>query len=445
MHIFNTAVRLSCLLCLLWQASSALAQTQKSYHVVDIQVSKAERTDIRWVREYVGLSFPRIMTKDEADKVRKKLLRTEVFLEVTTSFDKLPGDDGAYIFNISLVERWTTIPVVRGALGGGTDLKVFGVYDIHSFGRLLTLGAETHKYGTAPTGGVVWARSPRWLKGGHVLGLELWREFREHLVYDDDDERRGTLRSGKGKMRFIFMSPFTAFNPLKPAWKLGMDVRLRREEPVTYNPDSGIASNPPPEGIDLDSETRTMFMPMARLEYDSIDVNRVSYDGIRFIGLLGPQFGATEANSRAEHELFFYRSFSRHFNFALHYLIGQSTSESADSQYFLGGLESVRGIPEGAIYGTRAYYSNVELRYFSTRRKYMWLQNVLFYDIGGAGEDWSDAADSIRSSVGAGIRIALPQVYRLMLRIDYAWSLDKPGVHGVSAGMNQFFQPYRPL
>ena len=121
-----------------------------------------------------------------------------------------------------------------------------------------------------------------------------------------------------------------------------------------------------------------------------------------------------------------------------------SSANSIFTTRFLGGFDSIRGLPDGYLYGTKAIYTNLELRYLSHRWKYTWLQEVLFFDIGSADQNWEQLQKRSEATVGVGIRVAIPQVYRLMLRIDYGWSLTRP-YSGFSIGLNHLFQPYRPL
>jgi hypothetical protein len=58
----------------------------------------------------------------------------------------IPVTGVVLFYDLNWNEKWTTIPVIRGAFGGGTPLLVAGLYDIHSFGSLWTLGAEARKY-----------------------------------------------------------------------------------------------------------------------------------------------------------------------------------------------------------------------------------------------------------------------------------------------------------
>ena len=75
----------------------------------------------------------------------------------------------------------------------------------------------------------------------------------------------------------------------------------------------------------------------------------------------------------------------------------------------------------------------------------MWIQSVLFADGGFAENQDFSLRETWTKSAGIGFRFAVPQINRMMFRIDYAWSLDGSGTQGITAGMNQFFQPYKPL
>lgn len=415
---------------------------------IGLNVVGANRTSEAWIMRYLGLDFPSELSSPDLTQIENRLLTTEVFVSVKASLAPTKVDPDSYLLIISVEEKWTTIPVVRGAFGGGTPLAVVGVYDTHAFGNLWTLGGEFQRYGKAPWGGVVWARAPRAIDGRYVHGIEAWRQFRVRTVYDDRDKELGSIRSDWSMLRILFLAPFNFANQFSDtrSWMLGIDLRLRSEAPSEYKVESDASSMGPPTGIRLATENSRQVHTLVRLVYDDIQVDSLYYDGVRFVGLAGPIFENEVVSARTEIEGFYYRRFrSLRSNFAVHGLIGQTTTDSVESQYFLGGLESIRGIPDGAIYGNRASYFNFEWRILTARWRYLQLQNVGFVDAGGAGPNWSAMHESYRSSIGTGVRLEVPQIYRLMFRIDYAWSLDEPGTSGLTAGMNHFFQPYRPL
>jgi len=424
--------------------SSVLA---KDYLIEDLQLEGNERTSRAWLQEYLSLSFPLTLTDEDLESMRSKLLTTGVFSSV--DIQVLPVDPTSNRFHliIKLAEKWTTIPVVRGAYGGGTPLRVVGVYDSHSFGHLWTLGGEMHQYGEAPPGFVVWARAPRWKSGRHVVGGEIWREFRVRTIYDNEDKALGHINTDTLRFRGLFLAPVNS--PLQrfqqDILQIGFDWQSSRVAPSYFIPDDSNPANVAPDDITLESKRSVQSAMLAKVVYDNIRIDNILMDGTRLLAGFGPLYDGYTTHTKFEHEAFFYKLIGSNVNLAGHYLVGSTNNDRIANQYFLGGLDSVRGIPDGALYGNHAAYVNTEARFLVAKYRYTWFEPLVFLDSGGAGEDWRSAQDSTRTSVGAGIRIAIPQVYRMVFRIDYAWDLNNPGAGGISAGLNELFQPYPPL
>jgi outer membrane protein assembly factor BamA len=425
---------------------SVTAWSQTEYLVTDIQIQGANRTNISWLKNYLGYTLPAKISQEDLERIKKKLLSTMVFSAVEVGFVPVPTSPNQHVLFILIEEKWTTIPVIRGAYGGGTPFRVLGIYDIHTFGRLWTVGAETHQYGSAPMGGVVWARAPKLMQGRYEFGLEYWRQYRERSIYDDEDEKIGSLQSSWLAVRTFYLAPLRQANSLFDSnLKGGVDLRFRNESPNRYQANNDNVTQKSPTGISIHRKPIQQFSLLGRIVQDNMQVNNVLMDGIRMIGSAGPLVEGDKIFGNAEFEGFYFLQALATWNFAVHYFVGQTTSESLESQYFLGGLESVRGIPDGALYGNRAAYTNLELRNVMVKMKYCWIQPILFLDVGGAGQRWGDLSESARSSVGTGVRLITPQIHRFGVRIDYGWSIDQPGTSGLTIGMNQFFDPYKPL
>lgn len=441
MTSISRAMALAWILVGLAEFLSPPALADDGYRIADVELIGVKRTNKHWLVEYLGLKLPQVVSDAQLGTFARKLLTTAVFTNVTITVRPTSETSPDHIMVIVLDEKWTTIPVVRGAYGGGTPLTVLGVYDTHSFGKLWTLGAESRKYGDAPAGFVTWARAPRWLEGNHVLGIELWQEFRVRSIYDKNDTELGTFNTDTKRIRALFAHPLPISN-----WQAGLDLKTSFDAPTTFAPAEDATITAAPSSIALSNVKEQQVSPMARLVYDDINIDNLDHDGWRFIASAGPQFSSKRGNSaRAEAELFNYQLMGNNFNLAAHALVGQSTDTALASQYFLGGLDSIRGIPDGAVYGARAAYANIELRHLTQRWRYCWLQTVAFVDAGGAASEWRKVGAQARSSAGVGLRIAIPQIYRLIFRIDYAWSLDGSGSQGFAAGLNELFQPYPPL
>ena len=129
-----------------------------------------------------------------------------------------------------------------------------------------------------------------------------------------------------------------------------------------FDPESdGVAG--PPGDLAVDDTRRLQTKTLPTLLYDDIDVNTIEYDGLRAKFKVGPLVDRSNVHSTAEFESFYYKMVPRGLNVAVHAVAGQSTLNSLHSDYFLGGLDSVRGLPDGAIYGTHAAWVNAELRH----------------------------------------------------------------------------------
>ena len=122
------------------------------FEIVDVKIEGAERTDADWILQFLQLRTPASLNQVDCQSLERKLMTTGVFASVNYELIESETHAGGHVLVFKLREKWTTIPVIRGAMGGGTPLRVFGIYDTHVFGRLWTLGFETRKYGTAPNG-----------------------------------------------------------------------------------------------------------------------------------------------------------------------------------------------------------------------------------------------------------------------------------------------------
>lgn len=422
-----------------------IVPAEESFDVTGLLLSGLVRTSRPWLESYIDVSFPMRMTNIEALAVARKVMTTGVFTNVVATLESVQGSPGQFLLHIHVEEKWTMIPVVRGVYGGGTPLRILGIYDTHSFGRLLTLGGEVRKYGDAPPGYVLYARDPRSQAGRYYFGAEFWRDFRRRQIYDRDGEEIGSASTDAAISRLRMLTPIGFEGAKDYRWKYGIEIETVQESPSQFVADPDALIQTPPDDLDFVEVKQRHMRLLPTLLFDNVDVDIVENDGIRLKVRGGPTFSAGTSHGSLEAEFFGYQMWPQNFNLATHAFVGQTSYTSIQSQYFLGGLDSIRGMPDGGIYGSRAAFGNIELRHVSFKTKYLWLQSVGFADLGGAGMDWLKVTKDVRVATGLGLRFAIPQIYRMIFRIDYAWTLDGSRNRGVTAGMSQFFDPYTPL
>ena len=405
-----------------------------------------ERTKLTWALYYLGLDqLPITMTEKRACGVALKLMTSGVFSKGDAGFEEDASQAGRVTLRFDCEEKRTTIPVLRGQYGGGTPLLVLGAYDTHSFGSLWTLGAEFRKYGDSAPGSVLYAKAPRWGRGRHVLGFEWWKDNRRRSFYNRDFDEVAELKSENDKVRVNIMLPLTGQDG-DEGFQIGFDLYGLRSSSASveyFAKDTDFDESW--SKVDLEASQDWEWLLYPALIYDNVLINNISYHGLRFISKAGASYRKGEWSPALEIESFFYHLWGSDYNLALHGFAAFRESQTLSSLYYLGGFESIRGIVDGAIFGNQAAYANAEMRYLFYRFPYLWLQSAFFIDGGAAGFESADLKDNIHASTGFGLRIAVPQIYRLMVRLDVAFSLNKPGEFGLSAGLNQLFQPYRPL
>lgn len=466
-------------------AAPLLAAKEAEFEVHSLSFEGFVRTQQSWAASYLGLNkLPVRLSFSELEALRVKLLTTGVFSTVTLALAPLPfsnfrqpginvnfrqpginagindfrqpGINAASQVHLTLrcTEKWTAIPVLRGQFGGGTPLLVLGGYDTHSLGSLWTLGAELRRYGSAPVGGVAYAKAPRWLQGKHSLGLELWRENRLRSIYPRQPQEGQAspdavgvldLRYSRARSYFLWPLALSGLSSHRSRdWQWGVDAVLLHTLAADIRSSQPAAAAAVYQRVILPPPTPWAAQVFATLVYDDITIAHPHYEGLRFAAKVGA-LREDQTRMAWELEAFAYRVWGSSTNLALHGFMSSTQSSSLLAQTYLGGFDSLRGLPDGAIFGSQASYGNAELRQLVARLPYLWCQAVFFIDVGAAAADYAGLTKDPRASFGAGLRLDVPQVHRLMVRIDAAHSLLGPRSFGFALGLNHLFQPYKPL
>ncbi|MFZ5470946.1 MAG: hypothetical protein ACOZIN_16080 [Myxococcota bacterium] len=119
------------------------------------------------------------------------------------------------------------------------------------------------------------------------------------------------------------------------------------------------------------------------------------------------------------------------------------TRERLDNrQALLGGGNGLRGAAPESLAGRNYFLANVEWRSRSFEVKTLFLGLVLFYDTGSA---W-DVAPAFTHTVGAGLRLLIPQFNQETIRVDVGWVLSQPAGFSIDRFSGSFGQvtDYRP-
>ena len=433
------------------QISVELKDQDKKVHVIGVEWHGVKYTDTKWAERLLGINeLPITISPADKKKLVYKLLTTRVITNVDIYFSKTTEQDlnadrsspQKHIMHIRLNEKWTTMPVLRVEYGGGTPLQVYGIYDTHVLGRKWTLGAELRRYGTDPFGGVAYLRIPNGKDGKGLYGLEVWKIIRNRKLYNKDRKYIADFETNSNKLRTQLLRPVTFFS--NQSFTLGVDLIFEKFAKTSIvNKDTSQQSIYDKYRSPGKNTTQVSLLPT--LIYDDMIVDNIQAHGLRAVFYTGPLLDGEHTGWVSETELFHYYLINGCWNICSHLFLGKKETDLISSLYSLGGLESIRGLPDGVIMGSQAAFANFEIRRLWKITSYTWLQTAGFYDIGSAANYTTKLPSQVESSFGMGLRIYVPHVTRLMVRFDYAVSTKDPSKHGFSIGMNQFFQPYTPL
>ena len=301
------------------------------------------------------------MSTQDAEALRQKILTADIFS--SAEVDLLPDQGNSCHLDVRVSEKLTTIPVIRAAYGGGTPLVVLGGYNTNVSGKLYLLGAEIRRYGNLAPGMFLYAKSPRAFFGLGSFGSELWLDRRRRDFYTNDGTLMGHADSEAWTSKLQLLYPVNAFIPNILHWQVGVRTDLTRESAGSFEVTNNANQTQvmPGEVTFADRPHSTLSMTPI-LVYDDLKVDQTTFEGLRFSARSGLQTGADHLAPMTETEGFGYAKFPFGFNLAGHAFYGRSASEALSNLYFLGGFDSVRGLPDGIHYGQSIYYGNAEAR-----------------------------------------------------------------------------------
>ncbi len=415
---------------------------QFSCQNIQYEIFGLQRTDEQWFRDYLDLSRVLIQDSDDIEALQKKIMTTDIFTAASVKVE--PSVRGSCKSQIFVNEKWTRIPVIRGAYGGGTPLVILGGYETNAFGRLFAIGGEIRRYGNQPPGAFLFFKSPRAWRGLGLWGGEIWLDRRRRQFYDRNGDVFGFADSESLLTKMQWLYPIGRMGR-HGSFQAGFHLQVSRESPSSFAKSqvSKTSSYEHPRGVSLNTKAGFGGVLGAIIAGDDLTIYGLSMDGLKGRLVAGTSRAPQSTGAFSEAEVFGYALAGRDVNLAVHAFIGSTTDKTLSGLYYLGGFDSIRGLPDGIRYGNKIAYTNLELRAVAARFQYAHIQPAVFIDSGAAWLDSEPTGSGRETSTGAGFRISIPQVYRLILRVDYGLSIGTTKSRGVSIGLNQFFQPYK--
>ena len=333
------------------------------------------------------------LTTDALQKLYTKLMQTGYFNPVDGV--KISADEGSepdhIILNIDFVEGKTG----EWRLGAG--------YSDHYKGQVVGGITETNLNGTAQKAGINFGFGKGKTELDLFYTIPYWKKSDTSVSFNVFNNSKDINTGG-----YDFTEKHTggSISMLKPISK---DQKTKFFSALSF--DNIKASNvkgTPVEGIK--SNTITLGVMNDRRD-DVIDTRNGSYSSVS-ITTSQKALGSDHTFTKFMAEVRGYKQLSKKDVLATR-LLGQYSPDSLPvvEQFTVGGMDSVRGMDEGAQRGNKAVLATMELRHDLGKN----VQGVIFVD---AGKAWNESIDnSLKVAGGLGIRFKTAMG---ILRLDVA-------------------------
>ncbi len=405
--------------------------------VVGEKINFINVTGLRRTKESVLLRELRFGPGDplDVDAFHEGLQRLRNLQILNRVEGEIKKDERGVELNLRVEERWTTLPILRAVSGGGTTSTILGLYDINAFGRYLELGGQYENL-NGRHGGVVWFRNPRFLDQRLRVGGDFWLLTRNRDLFNHAGKEEGAFTLTRKRIHLFVDREFHRYFTLG----VGIDSQLDEvSDDMLAN--NFIALNTA-NGFRFGTRQRNyllqLYTRLGRLNYDLYKVR--GFEGLVEYDQSLTALGSDETFCRLHATNSTFWTLPKNANLGLLFRVGSTNTNSIQNFYYLGGLDSIRGYNDGQFRARNFWQANVEYRIPSIERRSLVLQHVVFTDLIAVPQTSSRPIDQeVSTSIGTGVRLIFPRVYRFNLRFDIAYGFDLNKGIGVSFGTQQFF------
>ena len=414
--------------------------------ISSINIIGNSRTSDDVIEENMDLNKDEIFTQDKLNSTLQNLKNLQVFSKIDIQIIKNKENKKKINLIVNLEEKWTLLPYFLFGSGGGTSYLVFGLYETNFIGRLYTFnftyGCKNENCST-----YIYFKNPSVLTSRFNLVTYLAREHNIFRIYDNERTIIGTFASKKD-----FINVFTDIK-VTPSLFLGVGF---------YYLDNQVSNDGIANGDEKTNVNNHFLFPAStssvalegRLTLGKIDYDGIKADGVTFVSILdttGQSYTASTDNYTSLNSTLLYYNSNINLGlftiplpklsyFAIRANVSVTSSEVLSQQYFIGGLDKVRGFYDGEFSGSYSWFSNFELRIPSYVSENLAIQHAVFADAGFAKDSFKDLfTEKTGVSIGAGIRILPLKINRVAIRFDYAYTLNPFHTFGFSFGLLQFF------
>ncbi|HXX66210.1 MAG TPA: hypothetical protein VEK07_03460 [Polyangiaceae bacterium] len=315
---------------------------------------------------------------------------------------------------IDLEERFPIRPIVEFQTGGNTGYIDLGISDRNILGEYLESEVYVQDFG-GHWGGSLWFRDARLFDRRlelYFLGERVIRSRPNYLV----NTTHGRLELNLWVMRDLI--------------KFGTGIDARDDVLLSPKPGSVVGEPSPVHAAIFEPMLRIGRIDTVRLRERGVSLQVVPSLGVTSIpGAPAFRRLTVEGNAKIMS--------GERWNVDLRAQFGLVTNEPNELQFFMGGLDLLRGYPDNYFQANACVITNADVKFVLLDSKWLGLLPEAFSD--GAAIRRTDGTTDAAFSVGAGIIFVVPKLVDTLLRVDVGVPLRPPYKPGVSTGTQVFF------
>jgi hypothetical protein len=314
---------------------------------------------------------------------------------------------------IDLEERWPIRPLIEFQSGGSATWIHVGISDRNIFGLYLESEAF-YEYFNGQSGGRAWFRDARLFDQRLELRVVVDALMRPRPAY--------TVRTTRGRIELNHQT-------LGDLIKYGLRIDALNDD--FFPPLDG--TNPPLPG----SVHAVIAEPGFRI--GRVDTIRLRDTG--FSLEMRPALGTTSRTGAPFRRLWFELNANaiagERWNFGLRSQLGSVTNQPDEMQFFIGGLDLLRGYPDNYFQANAYGLYNADIKYVVFDSTWLAVIPNVFSD--GAAIRRMDGSRDAAVSLGGGFILVIPKFADSQLRIDVGVPLRAPYTPGLGLGSSVFF------
>ncbi len=390
-----------------------------------IYIKGLKKTKKAVIQNELQLFSGKDYSQADIEAAKSRLLSTNLFSDVQ---HKMDGD----LLGIIVAEKWTTIPILKFSSSGDVQETTLGIFDPNVFGHFIELGAQATRLGET-TSGAIWFKNPRLFGTKNTLEVQLWKQNRLRTKYDQNSEVPVATEGFLHKRDKLFLN-----------YEHVVNSQLSLRAIYEYNKDN-FSDELLPEEVPFSTKipnsskyhfigSGIKYKPKSSAHSPNIELGLELRYGI-----------ATEEGQNN-----FWTGFGEfrlsHFvcndnEIAFRFMSGATDTDVLQFWHYLGGLDRIRGFEDNRFAGSFYWLSNLEYRAPVLKTKNYILMATAFSDTVAASDDIGGLGAISGASVGLGVRVILPKIYRFVVRLDYAQPIKSEAgdENAISFGVQHFF------